>query len=249
MKRPGIYLTVVLLIIFCPYGYTQEPDSIFRNRNGKILEIAIPSVMITYGAISLGNNGIRKMDFSAKDNIIKNNAVWNSRWDDYLQFSPALAAFGMKLCRVESTHKTLDMAILYTLSNLLSGGFVQATKHIISRERPDNSNYLSFPSGHTSTAFVAAEFLHQEYKNQSVWISIGGYSMASLIGVARVYRNKHWISDVITGAGIGILSTKAVYWTYPYLQGAINRKREKTNVIFFPSYQEGNWGVNISYTF
>jgi membrane-associated phospholipid phosphatase len=249
MKRFNVYIAIAGVIISHTFGYAQEPDSISTNQTGKILGIALPGAMITYGAISLGNNGIRKMDFSIRDHLIEKNALWNSGWDNYMQYSPAVAAFGMKLCGVESTHKTTDMAIIYALSNILSGGIVQGTKHIIKRERPDFSNQQSFPSGHTSTAFVAAEFLHQEYKNQSVWISIGGYSMASLIGVARVYKNKHWLSDVVTGAGTGILSTKTIYWVYPYLQNAMKKKNKPNNVFFSPSYHEGNWGIHFSYNF
>ena len=248
MKRLNIYIAIVLAITSHPFGYAQAPDSIPHYRTGKMIEIAIPTAMITCGAISLGSNGIRNLDFSVRDHLVEKNAVWNQSWDNYMLFSPAVAAFGIKLCGVESTHKTTDMLILYALSNVLNSGIVEGSKRMIGRERPDYSDYLSFPSGHTSRAFIAAEFLHQEYKNQSPWISVGGYAVASLIAVARVYNNKHWISDVITGAGIGILSTKIVYWTYPCLQGAISRKN-KTNVFFSPSYNEGNWGINFSCNF
>jgi len=251
MKNQRVYIAIILLIISCRFGYTQETDSIHisRNKTGKVIEIAVPATMITYGAVSLGNNGIRKLDFSVRAHLVEKNALWHQNWDDYLQFSPAVAAFGLKLCGVKSTHKAVDMVILYALSNILNTGIVEGTKHLVGRERPDQSNRLSFPSGHTSTAFIAAEFLHQEYKNQSVWISIGGYSMASLVGVARIYNNKHWVSDVIAGAGIGILSTKIVYWTYPYLQEAVGKKSKKTNAVLFPSYSEGNWGINFSCNF
>ena len=249
MKSLRAYMAIILVIISRPFGYAQETDSISSNKTGKILEIAIPSAMVTYGTISLGNNAIRQLDFSVRDQLVEKDVLWKQSWDNYMLYSPAVAAFGMKLCGVKSTHKTTDMIILYALSNILNSGIVEGTKHITARMRPDESDRLSFPSGHTSSAFVAAEFLHQEYKNQSVWISVGGYSMASLIGVARVYQNRHWVSDVITGAGIGILSTKVVYWVYPYLQEAVGGKSKKTNIDFFPSYHEGNWGINLSYRF
>ncbi|MDR0541320.1 MAG: phosphatase PAP2 family protein [Dysgonamonadaceae bacterium] len=249
MKSLRVYIMVGLLILSCPLGYAQGNDSIPYNKTGKIIGIAIPAALVTYGAISLGDNGIRKLDYSVRNHLIESNAIWNKSWDNYLQFSPAVAAFGMKAGGVRSVHKTMDMAILYALSNILNTGIIQGTKHIVSRERPDDSNRRSFPSGHTSTAFVAAEFLHQEYKDQSVWISIGGYGIASLTGVARVYNNKHWVSDIITGAGVGILSTKIVYWAYPYLLETIDKKGKKTNALIFPTYSEGNWGVGLSCTF
>jgi len=254
MKNRRIFIAIALIVLSCCPGYAQETDSIniSRNKTGKIIEIAIPAAMITYGAISLGNNGIRKLDFSVKDfrdDLFEKNTLKPQNWDDYMLFAPAAAAFGMKLCGVKSTHKTTDMIILYVLSSVLNIGITEGTKRIAGRERPDHSDCLSFPSGHTSNAFVAAEFLHQEYKNQSVWISVGGYTMASLIGAARVYNNRHWVSDVITGAGVGILSTKIVYWTYPHLQELVGRKGKRTNAVLFPCYSEGNWGLNLSCVF
>ena len=248
MKR-RVYIAIVWVITSHFFGYAQEPDSIYHNQTGKILEFAIPSAMITYGTISLANNMLMHIDHSVRNHLVEKDALWNQSWDNYMLLSPAVAAFSMKLCGVKSTHKTTDMLILYTLSNVLNFGVVEGCKHAVKRERPDRSDYSSFPSGHTSTAFVAAEFLHQEYKNQSVWISVGGYSVASLIGVARVYNDRHWMSDVIAGAGIGILSTKIVYWAYPYLQEAVGKKDKKANANFFPSYQNGNWGIHFSYCF
>ena len=249
MKTSSIYLFIMLANAFPFLGFTQENDSIPQVKTGKIITIAVPAAMITYGVISLGDNRIRQLDYSVRNHLVENNELWNVRWDDYLQFSPSVAAFGMKLIGVQSTHKILDMAILYVLSNGVNGVIVESGKYVIGRERPDQSDRFSFPSGHTSTAFVAAEFLHQEYKDQSAWISVGGYSMATLVGVARIYNNKHWMSDVIASAGIGILSTKAVYWIYPYLQKFFNKKDKKTGVVFLPSYDRGNWGVSLSYGF
>ena len=229
------------------------------QKTEKVLGIAVPSVMITYGLISLGDNSIRQLDYNVRNSIAEKNAFWNTGADNYLQFSPAVAAFGMKLCGVKSTHNLTDMAIIYALSNVLEGGIVVVTKNITDRTRPDDSNTPSFPSGHTSTAFVAAEFLHREYKDKSVWISVGGYAMASFVGAARIYNDRHWLSDVITGAGVGILSTKAVYWAYPYIHPYIQKifcpksvngkAKNTTQALFFPSYDQQCLSLNFSYSF
>ena len=78
--------------------------------------------------------------------------------------------------------------------------------------RPDGSTANSWPSGHTATAFVGASLLHKEYGlTRSPWFSVAGYGMATATGVMRVLNNRHWISDVMSGAGIGILSTELGY--------------------------------------
>ena len=78
--------------------------------------------------------------------------------------------------------------------------------------RPDGTSANSWPSGHTATAFVGATLLHKEYGlTRSPWWSVAGYGVATATGVMRVLNNRHWVSDVMSGAGIGILSTELGY--------------------------------------
>mgnify|MGYP003199246539 CR=1 FL=1 len=90
-------------------------------------------------------------------------------------------------------------------------------KNLVARTRPFDVNTAvqllvakprdySFPSGHTATAFMTATMLTKEYGHISPWIGIGAYSVATATGLMRMANNKHWLSDVLTGAGIGILA-------------------------------------------
>ena len=265
MKTQKFVAIILLLAAFQPFLYGQANvnaahDSIPKKQDCKapeIVGIAIPAAMITYGVISLGNNGIRQIDYNVHNSINISNGF---HFEDYLQFAPAVAAYAMKFSGVKSSHDLLDMTVLYGLSNLVAGGITFGTKIEVGRMRPDNSDRQSFPSGHTETAFVAAEFLHQEFKDQSVWISVGGYTVATVVGVARIYHDKHWVSDVVTGAGIGILSTKAVYWVYPYLQKIFRKwdvydKYDKKHnpdyrqTFVFPGYSNGDFCLTLSKTF
>jgi membrane-associated phospholipid phosphatase len=54
-----------------------------------------------------------------------------------------------------------------------------ATKHIVKAERPDQSDYLSFPSGHTAIAFTNAALLYQEYKSQIFWYASSGFFLTA----------------------------------------------------------------------
>ncbi len=105
-------------------------------------------------------------------------------------------------------------------SLLLSAVTVQILKTVIGKKRPpgpieyspfilDNS-YYSMPSGHTASAFALATVIadyYPEYKNM-------GYTLAALVGISRLYEDKHWVTDVIIGAGIGYLSGKAVLYKW-----------------------------------
>jgi membrane-associated phospholipid phosphatase len=216
----------------------------------RTVSIAVPALTVTYGVISLKSQTLKRLDNQIKSNLIEKQYIFHTHLDNYLQFIPVAAAFGMKAFEVENTHKLQDMAIIYTISNLLEAGIVYTIKAAMSRMRPDESTKNSFPSGHTATAFVAAEFLHQEYGHKSAWISVGGYTVATLVGAGRIFNNRHWFSDVVAGAGIGILSTKMVYWAYPAVQKKF-RKKKSNNLqsFFYPSYVNGALCLNINYNF
>lgn len=258
MKATKLIILTGLLFFFHLCIYAQYPDALAdsvtlpkesRNTAIKVTGILLPVSMITYGIVSLESHAAQKLDYSTRDELLEDRSTWYNGWDNYFQFSPAVAAFTLKLCGVKSKHSLSDMFIIYALSNTLETAIVYTTKSTSSRERPDGSSYNSFPSGHTATAFVAAEFLHQEYKDKSPWISVGGYAMATMIGVSRVYNNRHWVSDVVTGAGIGILSTKLIYWTYPWMKHTFGKKEGPMNALLFPSYGNGQLSMNFSYVF
>ena len=79
-----------------------------------------------------------------------------------------------------------------------------------------------------------------------MWYSIAGYSFATATGALRILNDKHWLSDVLAGAGIGILSTEVVYMVYPFIQKKIAQshlKKQQNNLIMMPYYNSGTGGV------
>lgn len=132
--------------------------------------------------------------------------------DDYMPYVPVAIMLGLKSFGVESRSSWGRMLI----SDGFTLGFerlvIRNLKHITNVERPDGSNKHSFPSGHTANAFMTATMLTKEYGYISPWIGVGAYSLASATGLYRIANNKHWLSDVLTGAGIGILVTETGYY-------------------------------------
>ena len=59
---------------------------------------------------------------------------------------------------------------------------------------------------------MTATMLHKEYEGRSPWFGIGGYTLAALTGVSRVLNNRHWLTDVMAGAAIGIGSVHLGYF-------------------------------------
>lgn len=141
------------------------------------------------------------------------NANWKTEIDNYTQYSPYVALIGLKAFGVRGRSSWDRMLTSAIMSNIVMAAAVNSMKYTIKERRPDNSSSNSFPSGHTATAFAAATILHKEYGlTRSPWYSVGGYTVAIGTGFMRVLNNRHWISDVMAGAGIGILSTELGYF-------------------------------------
>ena len=132
--------------------------------------------------------------------------------DDYTQFFGPALTVGLKLGGYEGRSDWPRLLASAAMSYGLMAILVNGIKYTAKEMRPDGSTANSWPSGHTATSFVGATMLHKEYGlTRSPWFSVAGYGVATATGVMRVLNNRHWVSDVMSGAGIGILSTELGY--------------------------------------
>ena len=132
--------------------------------------------------------------------------------DDYTQFFGPAMVVGLKLGGYEGRSDWPRLLASAAASYAIMAGLVNGIKYTAKEMRPDGSTANSWPSGHTATSFVGATLLHKEYGlTRSPWWSVAGYGVATATGVMRVLNNRHWISDVMSGAGIGIMSTEVGY--------------------------------------
>ena len=153
--------------------------------------------------------------------------------DDYTQFFGPAMVVGLKLGGYEGRSDWPRLLASAGMSYAIMAGFVNVIKNTAKEMRPDGSSANSWPSGHTATAFVGATLLHKEYGlTRSPWWSVAGYGVATATGVMRVLNNRHWISDVMSGAGLGILSTELGYAIGDVLfkgKGLLRNDLEMTN--------------------
>jgi hypothetical protein len=256
-------LSVVALLVMPGANFAQSQDTLketvisksdttaraANDYKPKVTAFIIPAVFIGYGVVSLaGDNVIRRLDYTTKNELQEDHPLFAAHADDYMQFAPAVAVYGLNLMGIKGKNSLLDATGIYVLSSAIMGGSVSVLKKATHRLRPNGSGYNSFPSGHTANAFAAAEFLNQEYKDVSPWYGYAGYTVATATGILRLYNNKHWVSDVVAGAGFGILSTKLSYLLYPKLKRLITGKGS-FNYTVAPSYQQHTMGFALSGTF
>ncbi|MCL7986648.1 phosphatase PAP2 family protein [Sphingobacterium sp. lm-10] len=153
--------------------------------------------------------------WGSRENIreIRNRYIptFANHYDDYMQYMPALSVYALNLSGVKGRNNLGRATVSYAMSAAIMAIIVNSIKYTANVERPDASSANSFPSGHTSNAFMNATFMHKEYGQISPMYSVAGYSMSTFTGIGRGLNNRHWISDVLAGAGIGIISTQLGY--------------------------------------
>ena len=149
--------------------------------------------------------------------------------DNYLQFASYLG-YVAAIPFADSEHSWHEKTLVAGTSFTVMMALVYSTKWITGVSRPNSTNHMSFPSGHTAMAFAGAEIVRQEY---GPWWGLAAYSAAAATGFLRIYNNWHWFTDVVAGAGVGILSGMIAYWLLPWERDVF--KLEKANVTASPS--------------
>lgn len=202
MKR--ITLFIIGIYIFSILSAQNSTDSLPSSRLYQMTYIGVP--LVVGGLIVKGEDDHFR---SLRNDYLPQ---FSHHEDNFLQYAPATVMLGMKIAGVKGRSSWGRMLVSDAFSALLMGGVVNTIKHSSEVVRPDGSNNHSFPSGHTATAFMTATMLTKEYGYISPWVGIGAYTAATATGVMRMANNKHWLSDVLAGAGIGILSTELGYY-------------------------------------
>lgn len=239
---------LIFIFLFTSVFSAQNSDSIAiqpkKQIDFKYKQLIIPTSLITFGALGINNNNLKLINREVKEEIAEGEFK-RYYFDDFLALSPYSAYYGLDWIGVKSKNNFKDKTILLATSGIIMFGTVHILKSTTHQIRPDQSDFQSFPSGHTATAFMGAELVFQEYKHQSVWYGISAYAVAGLTGYMRIYNDKHWITDVAAGAGIGILSAKAAYWLYPTITKLITKKPTPMRTAFVPFYSGRTAGLGV----
>lgn len=213
---------LILLLLLLATGLpslAQPADSIDWSAGGNFRQridrnTSTRAYRMLYVGTPLIVGGVIMQSFDRDFRRLRNGYVpsFHQTYDDWLQYAPAGAMLALKACGVRGRSSWGRMLVSDAFSVGLMAIAVNSLKYSCRVMRPNGSSRNSFPSGHTATAFMAATMLHKEYGHRSPWYSIGGYAVATVTGVTRQLNNRHWMSDVMVGAGIGILATEFGYF-------------------------------------
>ena len=106
---------------------------------------------------------------------------------------------------------------------------------------------------HTANAFLGAHMAYKEFKDSSPWLAYSGYALAAFVAGSRLYNNRHWVADVLAGAGFGILSVELSYFIYFPIRNAVarlvNKRASDCPIVAAPMFHGDGAGFYLSYRF
>ncbi|MDO4880076.1 MAG: phosphatase PAP2 family protein [Capnocytophaga sp.] len=240
---------IICLFYFYSTIVNAQIDSLFTDTITKkensfhTKQLIAPMSLISLGILA------KKTDFNHF--VRKNTTNYVSgkiHIDDYIQYAPIASVFAMSNLGVKAKHSVKERMLIGATAYAITAVVVNGLKYSIRELRPDETTRNSFPSGHTATAFTGIEMFYQEYKDSDCLLASSGYIIASFVGIMRIRNNRHWASDVLAGAGIGILSAKTAYWLFPTTQKLFfgeNSEKTSTKISLYPIYSEEMKGIGV----
>ena len=201
------------------------------------------------GIIAKSEKKSFRQDYNNIHSNIRLVTNFKTEIDNYTQYFGPAMAIGLKLGGVEGRSDWGRFLASSAMSYAAMAVLVNSIKYTSREMRPDGSTRNSWPSGHTATSFVGATILHKEYGlTHSPWYSVAGYSVATATGIMRVLNNRHWVSDVLSGAGIGIISGELGYALCDLIFKNKGLRRQDRDEIFdsnHPSFFSVSMGLGL----
>jgi membrane-associated phospholipid phosphatase len=189
----------------------------------KTAAFILPGSLFLYGIAAPLIKGIHNIDENIYAHIQTSHPSFHTNAAEYLTWVPSASVFVLNAANIKTTHNFKEHLIIEAGSIIITGGIGYALRIATHNVSDYNTHNTQFPSGHTANAFRGAEILHQELKNDHVLLSYSGYLVAASVGVLRLYTRDHLLTQVLAGAGVGILSTKLSYWIFEKIKHRKNR--------------------------
>ena len=175
---------------------------------------------------------------------------YHTKIDDYIQYAPILTMYVADIFKVPAKNTVWNQTKFLIMSEALTSGIVSLLKYTLKIQRPNNGSFNSYPSGHTSQAFVASQVLYNEFKETNKLIAYSGFLFSIPTGTLRIVNNRHWVPDVLLGAGIAMLVTNTIYYFEPLKNwNPFKNKKRKTEMGFIPTFNQDYIGGYFSLKF
>ena len=232
MKQLLVPVLVSLYLLTSPTAATAQtsaPSDSISSCSVRAADFILPVSLVAVGATGCFEP-VRTWKKDLRD-WVQTKADGECPVDNYLQYAPLATVFVADWCGADAKHDFTDRFVLtfttFVTYTVLTNGVVDCISDVMAGltngQRPGNHDSRnSFPSGHAGTAFLGAELVRMEYGEDYPWLAVGAYTVAAGVGVMRVWNDWHWATDVVAGAGMGILSARLCQLAMPALQRTVS---------------------------
>lgn len=248
VKVLGTFFTIIFLILSSTGSMAQtliDTTDIERSKGKRVFQkMIVPTTLILGSTLISGSDFEVKVQDDLRASLGRN---YEFKLDDYARYAPIVQMYAADALGVKSKNHWFDQSKNLAMAIVVSDFITFRLKRWLNKKRPDGSKE-SFPSGHTSFAFTNAGILYQEFKDTSPILAYSGFGFATATGTFRVLNDTHFISDVLVGAGIGILVTELIYLFDPIIRWNPFFKKEK-NISFIPRLDGEQYGFYLFMNF
>lgn len=236
------YPVLVFIMLFAFLNVkAQVSDSLNLKMSYK--RAVIPTAIIGVGVLISGSQFEKNLQTDLRNKV---GNTFESKIDDYTQYAPVAQMYLADVIGIKSKNHWFDQTKYLMISNVITSAITHSLKNLVLKTRPNGSS-LSFPSGHTTLVFTSAAVLFNEFHQTAPVLAYSGYAFAATTGTFRILNNKHWLSDVLVAAGIGIIVTDLVYYFEPLKN--FNPFKKAENISLVPYATDNNYGFYFSYKF
>lgn len=222
-------MLLVLIVTLLSQILSAQNDTLMISKKRLLPKLIVPTVLIISGSLLSGSETEKKWQVDIRNKVGND---YHNGLDDYVQYVPYAQIYLGDLMGLEAKNHWFDQTKNIFLGGMATLVITHSLKRGIGKLRPDGSSTHSFSSGHTATAFLGGTILYHEYKESNMLFASSGYLFSGTAGGLRVANNRHWVSDVLAGAGIGILVGNLLYHFEPLKNW--NPFKNTKNITFSP---------------
>ena len=215
----------ILMFLFFPEAGFRKEVQEKKITRGKMIYAAwinfgMPLLFLVVGLFIQSNEPLKQQVQTWQDTGV------TEKVDDWGRYAPIPFIFLLDRVGMAARSPLPLRIATFTTAYILGDAITYRTKNATKVERPIANGHYGFPSQHTNQAFLASMMLHHEYIGSKGGgaVSAAGMFCAGGVGYLRYARDKHWSSDVLVGAAVGMMSVNMVYmFLYGLLQLLISK--------------------------
>ena len=209
--------------------FGQQDTTQIKTKKPLLSSVIVPTSFILSGTLLSGTTLEKKWQTNIRNKVGND---YHYGIDDVVQYVPYAQIYLGDIIGLTAKNHWFDQTKNIFIGGLATLVITHSLKRGVGKERPDGSSNHSFSSGHTATAFLGSTLLYHEFKSANTLYATSGFLFASTTGGFRVLNNRHWVSDVLAGAGIGMLVGTLIHHIEPLKN--FNPFKKTRNLSFTP---------------